>query len=53
MASAMQLLAKKNGVAVYRNIDVQKLWEQTFKECPKIPQAGLIVRESFYVENVL
>ena len=51
MASAMQLLAKKNGVAVYRNIDVQKLWEQTFKECPQIPQAGLIVRESFYVEN--
>lgn len=51
MASAMQFLANKNGIEIFRNIDIQKLWEQTFKECPKIPQAGLIVRNSFYVKN--
>ena len=51
MASAMSLLAKKNGVAVYRTMDVQKLWSETFKQCPKIPQAGLIVRTKFYEEH--
>lgn len=51
MASAMNLLAKKNGVVVYRSMDVQKIWRETFKDCPKIPQAGLIVRSKFFEEN--
>ncbi len=51
MASTMSLLAKKKGVSVYRSIDVQKIWSETFKECPKIPQAGLIVRAQFFEEN--
>ncbi len=51
MASAMNFLAHEKGMRIYRRIDVQALWSEVFKECPKIPQAGLIVRSKFYEEN--
>lgn len=51
MASAMTLLAKKNALATYRNIDIQALWGETFGQVSKIPQAGLIVKGSFYESN--
>ncbi len=50
LASALSLLAKKNGVSVYRQLDVQSLWQQGFGT--QIPQAGLIVKGSFYEQNV-
>lgn len=49
LASALTLMAKKNGVSVYRQIDIQELWQESFGI--KIPQAGLIVKTSFYEEN--
>lgn len=52
MASIMGFLSKRKGISVYRSMDVQKLWSETFKQCPKIPQAGLIVKGKFYEENL-
>lgn len=49
LASALTLMAKKNGINVYRQISIQELWNQAFGL--KIPQAGLIVQTSFYESN--
>ena len=49
LASALNLMAKKNGLVVHRQIDIQALWLSEFKT--KIPQAGLIVKGSFYEQN--
>lgn len=49
LASALSLMAKKNGVSVHRQIDIQGLWQEVFNT--KIFQAGLIVKGSFYEEN--
>ncbi|MEE3776884.1 ABC transporter substrate-binding protein [Campylobacter sp. CX2-4080-23] len=52
MGSAMGLAAKKNGVDIKRALDIQKIWADTFKQAPIIPQAGLIVNGSFYQKNI-
>lgn len=49
LASALTLLASKNGVAVFRQIDIQKLWQEQFGT--SIAQAGLIVENGFYQQN--
>lgn len=49
LASALTLMAKKNGISVYRQIDLQKLWQEAFGM--KVAQAGLIVKGSFYEQN--
>ena len=49
LASALTLMAKKNGISVYRQISMQEQWFQAFGL--KIPQAGLIVNGAFYEAN--
>ncbi len=49
LASALTLMAKKNGISVYRQIDIQALWQREFGT--KIAQAGLIVKGEFYEQN--
>ena len=49
LASALGLLASKNGVKVFRQIDIQKLWQEQFNT--SIAQAGLIVENAFYQQN--
>lgn len=51
LASGMTLLAKKNAISIYRSIDIQSLWRETFSQSTTIPQAGLIVNGQFYSEN--
>lgn len=49
LASALTLMAKKNGKNIYRQISMQDLWKQNFGL--QIPQAGLIVEGAFYEAN--
>lgn len=49
LASAISLMAKKNGLFVKRAIDVQRLFKEAFNT--QIYQAGLIVNGDFYAKN--
>lgn len=49
LASALTLMAKKNGISVYRQISMQDEWQRVFSM--SIPQAGLIVNGAYYEAN--